>query len=186
MYVDSSHLSSNLVYRIQKYFWLELTCRILLSLITKIIEPLLFSDKASIIPSLLDGLTYPQLISTVKELARLHAFSLTTQTDWRSNFPCMEDREQMMKSVLEPALGGFKIAKENYPDHFGHIDLDKLTSLYKYDREKFLALMNEHRQFMDDVLIHGDCHANNIMFEKENDAVGNRVTAMIDFQGALG
>jgi hypothetical protein len=143
-----------------------------------------FSGKAAIAPSFIHGLTYPQVLAAVTEVARLHAWSLTTKVDWRSQIPTVEDREQLMRAFLAPMAPGYKVTKEQYPNEFGSLDIENVSALATY--EFFVSAMNEHREFMDDILIHGDFHMNNIMYEKNADgSVKDRLVALIDFQGVL-
>jgi len=141
------------------------------------------SEKAAVVPSFADGLSYPQILSAVTEIARLHAWSLTTSTDW-SKMPTLEDSKQFMEGFIMPKAEGYKATKEKYPEYFGSIDVKKLTASTNY--ELFIAIMNEHREFMDDVLVHGDIHAMNMMYEKNKDgSVGDRLVALIDFQAVI-
>jgi len=137
------------------------------------------SQKATVIPSHVHGMTYPQIVATIIELARMHAWSLTTPVDWHSKISTREERLRKDNFANFGTL--YNKTKEKYPEYFGSINVEKLVHLTNY--ESFLALFNEHREFMDDVLVHGDLHALNIMFEKNEDgSASDRLVALIDFQ----
>jgi len=123
------------------------------------------TEKGAVPGTFLEGLNLPQVLVAVTEVARLHAWSLTTSTDWKSRIPSLEDREPMMRGLLAPIVAGFKVTKEKYPEDFGSLDLEKLSPLLSY--ESFAAVSAEHREFMGDVLVHGDFHSNNMLFEKK-------------------
>lgn len=89
-----------------------------------------------------------------------------------------------MKGFLSPVLPGLKTSKEKYPETFGNIDLEKMAKLMEY--ESFAAMMIENRKFISDLFVHGDFHKNNFLFEKKSDgSLGDRLVAVIDFQGAV-
>jgi len=139
------------------------------------------SEKGAVPARFFDGLNLSQVLAAVTEVARLHAWSLTTSMDWKSRISALEDREQMMRGFLPPTIAGFKVTKEKYPDEFGSLDLEKLSALFTY--ESYLAMWNEHHEFMGDVLVHGDFHMNNMLFEKNEDGtMSDRLLALIDFQ----
>jgi thiamine kinase-like enzyme len=139
------------------------------------------SSNASVIPSIVDGLSLPQILEATKALAKLHGWSLITSTDWRSRIKDLS----ALKSILEPMfitlLPGYETVKEKFPKQFGSIDVAKLRRLLSFD--KMQESYSIHRPHMEDVLVHGDYWANNIMFEKKSDGTsGDRISAVIDFQ----
>jgi len=139
------------------------------------------SEKATVIPSFVDGMTYPQILATVKELAHMHAWSLTTSIDWRSKILSIEEKENEQKDRLKNLAARYSKTKEKYPEYFGSIDVEKLFEMTCF--ESLITIYNEHQEFMDDVLVHADLHAMNIMFEKNMDGTaGDRLVALIDFQ----
>lgn len=90
----------------------------------------------------------------------------------------------MMRGFLAPVAGGYKATKEQYPNEFGSMDVEKISALCTYD--SFAAIMNEHHEFMEDVLVHGDFHMNNMLFEKKSDGtIGDRLVALLDFQAVM-
>lgn len=140
-----------------------------------------FSDTAAIWNSVLDGLTYQQVLSAITEIAHFHAWSLTTDIEWRSRFPSLEDQADLYIGFLSPILPGLKTAKETYPDLFGSIDLDKVSRVISWD--SYSSIMAENRRFMPDVISHGDFHRRNLLFEKGADgSLGDTLAAIIDFQ----
>jgi len=115
-------------------------------------------------------------------LAQLHGWSLTTEIDWRNRIKSLEERDPIFKSFKRQSNGYVKI-KNDFPDQFGSIDVEKL-GLFK-EFETRLKYMNMHKSSMDDVLVRGDFWANNIMFEKTSDgSIGERIVGIIDFQMA--
>lgn len=127
-------------------------------------------------------MTYPQTLATIKEVARLHAWSLTTSIDWRSKIPAIEGyRSEVIKDGLMNMETKYGKTKEKYPEYFGSIDVEKLAEITSFD--SFMSIYNEYLDFMDDVLLHGDVHGMNAMFEKnKNGTASDRLVALIDFQ----
>lgn len=123
-------------------------------------------------------------MEAISAIARLHAWSLKTSIDWRNRIPSLKDREHMLRGFMASAPVGFQVAKEKYPEEFAATTVEKMVELSSY--EAFEGIMNEHLEFMEDVLCHGDFHINNIMYRKEKDGrVGDRLAAVIDFQALM-
>jgi len=142
------------------------------------------SERASIPPSVPVGMTYQQTLAALSQVAKLQAWSLTTDVDWQSVIPTLEDKEEMRRGFLGGIPGGLRGVKEKYPDQYGSIDVEKLLKYATF--ESLVKSMNEHRQFMGDVIVHNDLHMNNILFEKNKDgSVSDKVAAVVDFGGAL-
>lgn len=54
-----------------------------------------------------------------------------------------------------------------------------------FEYEAFIKTLTEHRQAMDDVIIHGDFKHSNLLFNKtENGTIGDHLVAMVDLQEA--
>lgn len=120
-------------------------------------------------------------MAAVLEIAHLQAWSLTTPVDWRSQIQTLDEQAEFVKGYVLSLPSSLQASKEKYPDYFGSIDVEKLAWITQW--EPFLALMNEHRDFMKDVLVHGDYHLNNILYYKNPDgSVSDRLAAIIDFQ----
>jgi len=141
------------------------------------------SERASIPPSVLTALTYEQALIGVLTIARLHAWSLTTQIDWKTQMTTLKYQDDLQKMFSTHLPSALKVTKEKYPDQFGSTNVDELLPLVKFDH--IAKIFYEHREFMDDVLVHGDYHMYNILFEKNEDGtVSDRLAAVVDFQAA--
>jgi thiamine kinase-like enzyme len=139
-------------------------------------------DQARVLGDCSDSLTYEQLVNLAEAQASLHAWCLTTDTEWRDKFETFEQRMAAFSSFAAMLKDGLLKAKKNWPDTIlGKLDNDKLLTLLA--PEMSLKLFNVYRTWMPDVLIHGDFWANNIMFEKLPDgSIGSKLVAFIDWQ----
>lgn len=128
-----------------------------------------------------DGLNLAQLFNATAAMARLHGWSLTTSVDWRSRVQDLNSIRPVYEPLLMATRPGYQLIKEKYPEHFGSINAEWLVDFVNFD--KLLEYTYGHRCFMDDVMVHGDCWANNLMFETLPDGgVGDQLVALVDWQ----
>jgi thiamine kinase-like enzyme len=134
-----------------------------------------------IIDNIADGLNFNQWRSIVENLADLHAWSLTTEVPWREKVADMSNMEEFFKSFTSTVAVAVKACKEKYPEYFGHVNEEKVLEFMDFD--KLMEKSNLYKQYMPDVLQHGDTWINNIMFEKNPDGtISDKVAAFIDWQ----
>jgi len=78
-------------------------------------------------------------------------------------------------------LQGMQKAKEAFPEEFGKLDEAKFGKLM--DIVYMQKLNDSYKEWMPDVLVHGDFWANNVMFNKLPDgSMGDQVVSVIDWQ----
>lgn len=140
-------------------------------------------DRAGIISSIAVGLNFGQWKSIAVHLARLHAWSLTTNIEWQSVLPGQEAMLQMFKSFVEMSKTGLKVVTEKFKEELGHID----ESLYDKEItfEKLVRNYEIYKRNTPNVMLHGDTWINNIMFLKDpkNPArLTDEVAAFFDWQ----
>jgi len=141
-------------------------------------------DRATVLGDGTLSLDYAHLLKLVGALASLHAWCLTTEEKWSPKFQTIADRLQFFESFKPMMIQGVKKLKETHPDMFGRLDEEKFMKLFV--PEEALRLNMSHRQWMPDVLIHGDFWANNAMFNKLPDGgMGEELVALIDWQMCL-
>lgn len=130
---------------------------------------------------MIKGLTLPQILNATAALAQLHGWSLITNVNWRDHVPDFQSREPVYKQCFSSVLSAYQTVKDAYPDHFGSMDVEKLKTFLTFDN--MVKYGTCHHPHMEDVLVHGDYWANNIMFEKDPDGtVGDSLVAIVDWQ----
>jgi len=139
-------------------------------------------DRARVLGDGSLSLNYQQLLSIAEAQANLHAWSLTgEEKGWKEKLDKFEDRLALFKSFMAMMIGMVEKAKQTFPEEFGKLDSTKLMALF--EPEAMLKYHTSHRPYMQDILVHGDFWANNIMFTKLPDgSMGDDVAVFIDWQ----
>uniref|UniRef100_A0A915IA08 CHK kinase-like domain-containing protein n=1 Tax=Romanomermis culicivorax TaxID=13658 RepID=A0A915IA08_ROMCU len=130
------------------------------------------------------GISFEQWRSVVLHMARFHAWSLTTNVDWKS---CMNEnviaKKFMIDSSNEFSKQNVRIMREKYAEYFGDLDEKLLEKTTTWEA------MSEHEEMykkvMPEVMTHGDTWINNILFKIDPnapDAILDEVLAIIDWQ----
>uniref|UniRef100_A0A5S6QKY4 CHK domain-containing protein n=1 Tax=Trichuris muris TaxID=70415 RepID=A0A5S6QKY4_TRIMR len=134
-------------------------------------------------PDLNCGLTKDQLMSCAETLAALQAWSLTTQCEWKKELPGFENRSGFYLALMESTGSQLEMSISKYPTQLKCVDVEKLRATLS-DKKKFMAAINEHRQLIPEVLVHGDFWGNNILFQVDNEtnSISNRIVAIVDWQ----
>lgn len=128
------------------------------------------------------GLTKAQLESALDTLTSLHAWSMNTSVPWREKVPSIGEIAQL-QSFFQLLLSKVQAAKHAYPTVFK--DLDSETMEKYFTMGKLLEVFGpdpKNRYNLPTVLVHGDFHLANMIFEKHHNNYGNRLVAMLDWQ----
>jgi len=138
-------------------------------------------DRARVLGDGSASLSFAQMLSVAEAQANLQAWCLTTEKNWKEKLETFEDRMAVFAAFVPMMQQAVQKAKEAYPEAFGKLDNTKLMRFF--DLEGMKKFHFAYREYMPDVMVHGDFWANNIMFNKLPDgSMGNDLVAFIDWQ----
>lgn len=143
------------------------------------------SDRAVSIPAKQFGIgiNKAQMDQMLEAQSTLHAWSVNTSVDWRRTIP-KDEHFVMMSSICNQLPGMYEKSKESYPHAFENVDEAKLLTYLNF--EKFLSVYGcdpKARYDLPRVLLHGDVHMTNALWEKlEDGSPSDRLVALIDWQ----
>jgi len=142
-------------------------------------------DRARVLGDGSSSLSYEQLLNLAEAQAHMHAWSLSTNVQWQDNFVTFRERMEQFPSFDHMLKQGVQKAKASLKDTIvGKLSDEKVYALFS--NEGMSKVLDVHKEWMPDVLIHGDFWANNIMFEKLPDgSMGPKLAAFIDWQVAI-
>src|SRR5262249_5504444 len=130
------------------------------------------------------SLSFAQALSVAEALANLQAWSLTTEEKWQDKFETFVDRLALFSAILPMMEAGLARAKQAFPDAFGQMDEKKMIGMFT--PETMTKFHDTYKSWFPATLVHGDCWANNIMFNKLPDgSMGDNIVAFIDWQMPL-
>lgn len=143
------------------------------------------SDKGVGMNSFADYLTLAQVYSVVEALASLHAWSVRTTVPWQEHVPVLSERSDIYKTFtqLTPMLAA-KV-QDQMADLFAGLSVEKVVSLV--NMESYLRILDAEltpRPKLPIVLVHGDIHNMNMIFEKRQSdgRPGDKLIALLDYQ----
>jgi thiamine kinase-like enzyme len=139
-------------------------------------------DRARVLGDGSASLTYDQILQLAEAQASLHAWCLTTDTEWRNKFETIQDRMAMFSTMVGVMKQGLQKARATLSHSIiEKLDEEKLSTVLL--PENMVKVFQVYEAWMPEVLVHGDFWANNIMFEKLPDgSMGPKLAAFIDWQ----
>lgn len=141
-------------------------------------------DRAVVLPmtSWPEGLTPGQAGQVLESLASVHAWSVN-HTEWRKEIPSLKEFN-VLEPLVESLVGMFPQSKKLFPDLFKDMTLERLTE--RINPKTYTELFGcdpKAKYNLPLVLVHGDVHVMNMMFNKKEDGkAGDKLVALIDWQ----
>lgn len=132
------------------------------------------------------GMNKAQLDEVLEALSTLHAWSVNTSVNWRQKLPSYKDCASMETWVNQLPIV-YRKSKETYPHVFENVNEEKLLPYLNFDAfAKVFDCDPKSRYDLPSVIVHGDIHFSNMVWEKskDDDAPGDRLVALIDWQMA--
>lgn len=133
-----------------------------------------------------EGVNLDQLHSLLDVVTSLHAWSLNTNVDWKSQIQTMAETPGIA-AILDSAGLALPQSMSDYPEIFEGIDEQKLQSYLKSEScQSRFGSDPWTRYRMPLVLVHGDFQGMNLLWEKTSSSgeAGARIAALLDWQMA--
>ncbi|KAL1243699.1 putative oxidoreductase dhs-27 [Trichinella spiralis] len=133
--------------------------------------------------NLSSGLKFEQLLELAGALAQLHAWSLTTDVDWKTNLPTSETLLAGIEQYFDNISDKVDEIVHSYSQYFSSVNVEKVKEMLNL--KSISKMLDCNTELIGEVLVHGDLWVSNIFFFQNDDGLaGNSIKGIIDWQFA--
>ncbi|KRZ77596.1 putative oxidoreductase -like protein [Trichinella papuae] len=133
--------------------------------------------------NLSSGLKFEQLLELAGTLAQLHAWSLTTDVDWKTNLPTSETLLAGIEQYFDNISDKVDEIVHSYSQYFSSVNVEKVKEMLNL--KSISKMLDCNTELIGEVLVHGDLWVSNIFFFQNDDGLaGNSIKGIIDWQFA--
>ncbi|KRZ40388.1 putative oxidoreductase -like protein [Trichinella pseudospiralis] len=133
--------------------------------------------------NLSSGLKFEQLLELAGTLAQLHAWSLTTDVDWKTNLPTSETLLAGIEQYFDNISDKVDEIVHSYSQYFSSVNVEKVKEMLNL--KSISKMLDCNTELVGEVLVHGDLWVSNIFFFQNDDGLaGNSIKGIIDWQFA--
>ncbi|KRY59554.1 putative oxidoreductase -like protein, partial [Trichinella britovi] len=142
----------------------------------------LFTDHAVNVPVPKCYACWP-LLELAGALAQLHAWSLTTDVDWKTNLPTSETLLAGIEQYFDNISDKVDEIVHSYSQYFSSVNVEKVKEMLNL--KSISKMLDCNTELIGEVLVHGDLWVSNIFFFQNDDGLaGNSIKGIIDWQFA--